>query len=204
VALLLSLLLFAGTSYLVLSSGAGFLDRPVLREAVEHRQAVLHEPMTYVTHAADFPLIIAALLLSLLLAWRDASWMPPVLVGSTAVLALAAATVAKELTDRARPPAKLWEIQESGVGYPSRHTLIATAVLFALAYVLAARSASRLARITLCAGAAVLSLLIGATRVYLGVHWPTDVVAGLALGAATSLLVITGYALWDTRRDPLV
>ncbi|MEU7314430.1 phosphatase PAP2 family protein [Streptomyces sp. NPDC007083] len=202
-ALLTCLLLFAATSFLVLRADAGFLDRPVLNALVQHPYAAtLHGPMTYLTHASEGPLVIAAVLLALWLSWRDASWRPLVLIGGAGALAVAAATAAKQAAYRARPPAELWEIQESGFGFPSRHTVIATAVLLALAWVLAERLTGRAARVALWTGAAVLSLLAGICRVGLGVHWPTDVLAGLALGAAVPLLVVGAYALCETRRFP--
>ncbi|MBO8189493.1 phosphatase PAP2 family protein [Streptomyces spirodelae] len=198
-ALLASLLLFAVISFAVCVTGAGFVDRPVLNAAVQHRQAALDGPLTYVSHASNGPLLVCAVLLALWLSWRDASWRPLLLVGGVGALSIVAATVAKELSDRARPPARLWEISESGFCYPSRHTVVATAVLLGLAYVLAARIASRAARAALWTGAVVLSLLAGASRVYLGVHWPTDVLAGLTLGAAVMLVVVVVHVLCATR-----
>ncbi|WP_369209168.1 phosphatase PAP2 family protein [Streptomyces sp. PU-14G] len=199
VGLLVSLALFAGVTYLALGVGAGFVDRPVLGEVVRHRLAALDGPITFATHASKVPLLVASVLVALWLSWRQGSWRPVVLIGTTGALAVAAATVVKEVTDRTRPPAELWAVQEDGFCYPSRHTVIATAVLLILAYVLTARIASRPARIALWAGAAVLSLLAGLSRLYLGVHWPTDVVAGLVLGTAVPLVVVTVYALRATR-----
>ncbi len=80
--------------------------------------------------------------------------------------------------------------------------MLATAVLLTLAWVLAERLAGRAARVALWTGAAVLSLLAGICRVALGVHWPTDVLAGLALGTAVPLLVVGAYALCETGRFP--
>ncbi|MEU5838937.1 phosphatase PAP2 family protein [Streptomyces diacarni] len=195
VGLLAGLVLFAGVTYLALGVGAGFVDRPVLGEVVRHRLAALDGPITVATHASKVPLLAASVLVALWLSWRQASWVPVALVGATGALAVAAATVVKEVTDRSRPPATLWAVQEDGFCYPSRHTVIATAVLLILAYVLTARIASRPARVALWAGAGVLSVLAGLSRLYLGVHWPTDVVAGLVLGASVPLAVVTVYAL---------
>ncbi|MGY1437058.1 phosphatase PAP2 family protein [Streptomyces reniochalinae] len=193
--LLASLALFAVVTYLALGVGTGFVDRPVLGEVVRHRLAALDGPITVATHASKVPLLAASVLVALWLSWRRGSWVPLALVGATGALAVAAATVVKEVTDRSRPPAKLWAVQEDGFCYPSRHTVIATAVLLILAYVLTARIASRPARVALWTGAGALSLLAGLSRLYLGVHWPTDVVAGLVLGAAVPLVVVTVYAL---------
>ncbi|MEU2719718.1 phosphatase PAP2 family protein [Streptomyces smyrnaeus] len=200
VALSAGLLLFAATSYAVLGAGADVVDRPVLSAVVRHRQAVLDGPVTFLTHASEIPLLVLAVLLALWLSWRDRSWQPPLLIGGASALAVTAATVAKEITDRTRPPARLWEISENGYCFPSRHAVTATAVLLVLAYVLAARAASRVARIALWSGAAVLSLLAGGSRVYLGVHWPTDVIGGLTLGTVVTLLVILVHKLWEAPR----
>jgi undecaprenyl-diphosphatase len=53
---------------------------------------------------------------------------------------------------------------------------------------LARTQPQRRARAYILAAAVLLTLIIGASRIYLGVHWPTDVLAGWCLGAAWALL----------------
>ena len=81
--------------------------------------------------------------------------------------------VTKAATDRPRPPDPLAKASLSA--FPSGHSAYSTIYV---AVALATRRAA------LVAVAIVLALAIGATRVYLRVHWATDVLAGWALGAA--------------------
>jgi undecaprenyl-diphosphatase len=88
----------------------------------------------------------------------------------------------KVIVDRARP-----DIDPlagfAGASFPSGHSATAAAGLAAIALLLG-RGRSRTVRIWLLAAAAGLAAAVAATRVMLGVHWLTDVVAGLALGWA--------------------
>lgn len=78
--------------------------------------------------------------------------------------------------------------------FPSGHALLAT-LLFGTAAVLAARHCGRFhMRGYLVAAAAGLALSVGVSRVYLGTHWPSDVLAGWSLGLAWILLIDAGRA----------
>jgi undecaprenyl-diphosphatase len=88
----------------------------------------------------------------------------------------------KAIVNRARP-----DIHRltgfSGASFPSGHAAAAAAT-FAAAALLIGRRRSRATKTLLAAGAAGIAVAVGVTRVLLGVHWMTDVIAGLAMGWA--------------------
>ena len=71
--------------------------------------------------------------------------------------------------------------------FPSGHAMMAPVVYLTLAAILAAGDRRSAVKVLLLVGAAGLSIAIGASRVFLGVHWPTDVLAGWTLEAAVAL-----------------
>jgi undecaprenyl-diphosphatase len=85
---------------------------------------------------------------------------------------------------RARPDPYFGTVLPVSYSFPSGHALDSSVIYFALAALLAPYFPGRRERAVLFAVTAVLVLLIGISRVYLGVHWPSDVLGGWAVGAA--------------------
>jgi undecaprenyl-diphosphatase len=121
---------------------------------------------------------VAAIVLLIMRLWRGA-----VLVVVARLGELASATAVKDLLARPRPT--LLNPVDHGAGYsfPSGHAAGAAAVYGALVVLVLPRAA-RWARALLLAAGALLICAVAASRVLLGVHYPSDVAAGAALGLA--------------------
>src|SRR5439155_23757537 len=110
--------------------------------------------------------------------WR---WRRRWLVAALPALALAGAAawslLIKILVGRPRPPASDWLASAHGWAFPSQHAAQALATWGMLAFMLMVGRSVRL-RALLLAGAALIAFVVGLTRLYLAVHWMTDVLGG--------------------------
>ncbi len=96
-------------------------------------------------------------------------------------------TLLKQLYDRPRPTVVTQLDPPGGLSFPSGHSMIAVALYLTLAVLIARTLPHRRQRIFVVAVGAGLALMIGGSRIYLGVHYPTDVIAGWAVGLAWAL-----------------
>lgn len=126
-------------------------------------------------------------------------WRPAVFLAAALAGAIAWYQIVKPLVGRPRPPAALHLVPASGFAFPSGHATAAIAVWGAVAIVLSVGRPTRW-KVAIGIVAGVIVTLVAVSRVYLGVHWWTDAVGGLALGGAwLCLLVIAG--LVSSRAD---
>lgn len=164
------------------------LDPRIHHWVLAHRVAgldVLFKTVTWLgATAVTVPVLAVA---GALLARRRRSWAPLLhifVVYGTAVLLHA---VAGQVVHRRRPPAADWLVSAHGWAYPCGHTTQAVAAWGILALLVAGNASPR-HRFFASGAAAIIAILVGASRVYLGVHWATDVLGGAAL--ATAVLAI--------------
>ena len=111
-----------------------------------------------------------------------------VLVGASVITGSVLVSLFKAGIGRLRPDPALAELVAPGLSFPSGHASI-SAIVFLTLGVLIASTRSRLTeRIYILASAAVMTLLVGVSRIVLGVHWATDVLGGWAFGAAWAMV----------------
>jgi undecaprenyl-diphosphatase len=101
--------------------------------------------------------------------------------------------------DRPRPDLTSAGTAVYTASFPSGHSLMSAVVYLTLGALLARTMARRAAKVYVMALAVLVVVLVGISRVYLGVHWPTDVLAGWSLGAGWALLAAL-VASWLDRR----
>jgi undecaprenyl-diphosphatase len=110
-------------------------------------------------------------------------------------------TLAKYLVSRQRPPASGALIGLPGsYAFPSGHALAAVLLYGVLGFLLVRQMRTQRARVVVAVVATAIIVLVGVSRVYLGVHWPTDVLAAWVLGGAWLALCAWAYVRWDARR----
>jgi undecaprenyl-diphosphatase len=105
--------------------------------------------------------------------------------------------------DRPRPDLVPHLAEVSTSSFPSGHAMLSAVVYLTLGALLAQSERRRRVGIYIIAVAALLTVTVGCTRVYLGVHWPSDVLAGWFAGASWALfcwLVAEAVELWLSGR----
>ena len=178
-----------GTLYclglLVESDGARFVqsgfDRPVLEFFEELRSSAMTSIMKAATRLGGtvvmMVLLVGAAVTSYLLT-RNPRW--PIFFVAVLAGAPQFSTLLKGLLDRPRPVlSPLYEI--TSAAFPSGHATAGAACFCAIGFFIAKRNERpRSTVVWICAIA--VAFLVGVTRIYLGVHWPSDVLAGWLLG----------------------
>ena len=199
--------LFAALTMFVASGATGAVDSAIEQTVYGWRSPGLNTLLEAITYCGNTASIITLTLVLLALPQTRIRYGLPVFIAD--VLTTALKVVVKNLIARPRPDAIYFLVPESGYSFPSGHSITSIAVYGMLAWLIwyyhktdaavgthglgaeaaaaAKMPAKKRALMILCA---FLSVAIGLSRIYVGVHHPTDVLGGFLAGIATALLVL--------------
>lgn len=184
-------------------NGVAALDLPALHAAMGLRSPGLDAfaaGVAYLFGPVGMP--VMALIVMLLLALRRRSWTPVILIAAAGIGSLLMTIAGKDIIQRHRPSIALAiPPYESSPSFPSGHTLNATVIAGIVGYLLWLRRHTIAAKVASLVAPAVIAIVVGLTRVLLGAHWFTDVLAGWLLGVLWLALVVTAHRLYLTARQ---
>ncbi len=117
-----------------------------------------------------------------------------ILIGLSLAINPALGLLFKELIQRSRPPIELALVQESTFSMPSNHALIASGFYGMLLWQFALGIKNQKLKIASLVLGSLIIILIGFSRIYLGVHWLSDVIIGFLLGIIVNGFLILSHA----------
>ncbi len=170
-------------------------DQAVLLWINAHSPGWLDEPMRAVTALGNYEVVLPLLIFSALAFYLKGRSISAALLAVSTIGGIVLTTVLKAVFGRARP-----ELFDSGYAasfysFPSGHASVAVGFYGTLALLLAWRLTG-LPRWAVTLGAATLVLVIGFSRLYLGVHYPTDIFAGFLAATLWVAAVAVAYLLY--------
>jgi membrane-associated phospholipid phosphatase len=131
-------------------------------------------------------------------------WIGVTLISASGAGAVVLTAVLKTLVGRGRPQLVPHLVEVAGLSYPSGHALAAAAIYLSGAIIASRHLGSRWQQMLVLSFSALVVIAIAWSRVYLGVHYPTDAVAGTSLGFAWGFLLAAATSWFDARRSSVV
>ena len=191
----LAFLMFVRITRELIEGDVSAMDSAILLAVAKKRTPWLTITALDVTALGSITLVVlfSAFTLLVLLVLRDRMGALQLLAASAGAGILTLVT--KNIIERIRPEEAQRLIVVSGFSYPSGHSLSTSALYLTIATIAGRYVQQASARAAIFLAVSAVLIMIGASRVYLGVHYPTDVVSGISLGAAWALLLAGFFTL---------
>ena len=103
--------------------------------------------------------------------------------------------------DRPRPELVSHLVTETSLSFPSGHAMLSAVTYLTLGSLAARFLPGRVAKIYVLSLSVLVAVLVGVSRIYLGVHWPTDVLGGWSLGVVWSSVATAWIGRWAAASD---
>ncbi|MGI9000099.1 MAG: phosphatase PAP2 family protein [Pseudonocardia sp.] len=198
IAVLLALAAAVGLWSAFTGVGPAQFDALALHESIEARSGALTAIAVVVTNVGSTAAMAVLAVAVGIWSWYRSRHADAVLAVGSMIGASIVFRGLKVLLDRPRPPAGYRLVPETNESLPSGHATMSIVVVGTLV-VLAWAGWGAAARVVMVAAAALWVGAVGATRIYLGVHWFSDVLAGWLVGAAWLTLCVTAWRWWQAR-----
>jgi membrane-associated phospholipid phosphatase len=183
-------------SRVVHDDGVGRADSSMSRLLAGERRPGLDDVTVFTSEVGGTLTITAAAVVAVVFAafvWRR--WREPMLVAVAVAGEVLIFLAVTTLVDRDRPPVRQLDEAPPTSSFPSGHTAASIALWGALAVLASERARSALVRNLFLVLAFVLPLLVAGSRMYRGMHFPTDVLGGVLLGGLWLLATVRGIRI---------
>jgi len=196
---------FAELAEHVLEGGTQSFDVAVLEWIKQHHSPVLTQLLTEMTYLGTGIVVITVVGVTALFLWNTEHKHSARLLLASTIGAIILNNTLKYFYHRERPSVFEWGTHVASSSFPSGHAMSATVVYGTVAYLLMRLQKHTLSKVLTLSGAVILILLICFTRLYLGVHYPSDVLGGIIVGlawAAFCMATLEASLVIGRRRAP--
>ncbi len=160
----------------------GVYDQILLEKAISIRTPFLNSFFKTITHLGDTSIVLALLFVGTLFLYKKGKLRDAKMIAASSILGIGSNFLIKDFVGRTRPYSGFSLVSESSYSYPSAHATIAITLYFFLLSCIAPLIQNKMLRGIFWTASLFLPLSLALSRVYLGVHFPTDIVAGALLG----------------------
>ena len=188
-----AVILLAAAGYITYEVAAVYETLPLpLDKAVQNFFFSLRGPVqdviiSLITHLSDTVTIIAFCIVLLILPNRKTYGLP---VSLACLGGVAIYKPLKHFVLRARPDASLHLVTQGGYSFPSGHSVTSIVFYGLMLYLIQKHCKNERLKTVLSWICGILAVVIGPSRIYVGVHWPADVLAGWCLGGGILIIAI--------------
>ena len=198
---------FASLAVHVRSGATQAFDEAILRWVAAHQLPWLHVAMVQITALGTGVVVMMVVAVAALFLWLTRHKHSAALLLVTTIVGILLNSLLKDVFHRDRPSIFSSGVEVFSSSFPSGHSMSAAIVYGTVAYLAARLQRRRLSRVVTALVALTLIVLIASSRIYLGVHYPSDTIAGMTIGfawAAFCMATLEAIQLIALRRAPQV
>jgi undecaprenyl-diphosphatase len=179
------------------------MDRDVIVAIAKARSSAMNGPAVDITALGSAAIISLFSVLGVALLWLKKDFHAAAYLAVGSIGAGAGQAVMKQVFTRDRPTVVERLVSVDGYSYPSGHSLAATSFYLLLVFITWRHYPSKVDRAVILFGGAMIIGAVAFSRVYLGVHYPSDVLSGMFLGTAWVCLLTAFFSRAQRRKSAL-